>query len=360
MSGGIKVVSIYARRLQAQGHSVVLVSPPLPAPTLRRRLSLLAKGANPFPPLHLSSHLDGSGLDHHVLECWRPVTDADVPDADVVIATWWETAEWVARLGAHKGAKVYFVQGHEVFADLPVARCRATYRLPLHKIVVARWLKDVMRFEYGDANVDVVPNSVDHEQFQAPVRGKQSKPTVGFLYSSSEVKGVDAALSALAIVRRRVPALRVIAFGSERPGPVRPLPADVEFYFDPPQALIPKLYASCDVWLTASRSEGFNLTAMEAMACRTPVVSTRTGWPEEAIGTSYNGMLADVDDVEGLAQCVQKLIDMEDRHWRQISYNAQWTARAGSWDDSAAKFERALMRACNRTDIASNGRADVA
>lgn len=360
MSGGIKVVCVYAQRLQARGHSVVLVSPPLPAPSVRRRLSLLAKGANPFPPLRLPSHLDGSGLDHRVLDCWRPVTDDDVPGADVVIATWWETAEWVARLSPRKGAKVYFVQGHEVFDDLPVARCRATYKLPLQKIVVARWLKEIMRSEYGDVDVDVVPNSVDHEQFQSPVRGKQPQPTVGFLYSSSAVKGVDVALSALALVRRRVPGMRVIAFGSERPGPGRPLTPGVEFFFSPPQTDIPKLYASCDVWLTASRSEGFNLTAMEAMACRTPVVATRTGWPEEAIGTGYNGMLTDVDDVAGLAHCVEQLLLMDDQQWRQVSHNAHWTARSGSWDESTGKFERALLRACERNLDIFGSRAHAA
>jgi len=30
---------------------------------------------------------------------------------------------------------------------------------------------------------------------------------------------------------------------------------------------------------------------MEAMACRTPVVSTNTGWPSEAIKSGWNGIL---------------------------------------------------------------------
>ena len=127
------------------------------------------------------SHLDGSGLDHHVLDRWRPVTDVDVPDGDVVIATWWETAEWVNALSPNKGAKVYFIQHHEIFPYLPVERCEATYRMPLHKIVVARWLQQVMSTRYGDEIVDVVPNSVDRTQFFAADRGKQSTPTVGVL-----------------------------------------------------------------------------------------------------------------------------------------------------------------------------------
>jgi hypothetical protein len=117
------------------------------------------------------------------LRSHRPVTDRDLPDADVVIATWWETAEWVARLAPSKGAKCYFIQHHEVFDWLPVERVRSTYRLPLHKIVIARWLASLMKNEYGDAHVDLVPNSVDHRQFFAAPRSKQAKPTVGFIYS---------------------------------------------------------------------------------------------------------------------------------------------------------------------------------
>src|SRR6185503_16030488 len=143
---------------------------------------------------------------------WRPVTDDDVPDGDIVIATWWETAEWVNALGPGKGAKVYFIQHHEIFPYLPVSRCHATYRFPMHKIVIARWLKEVMSTQYGDKVVDLVPNSVDRTQFFSAVRGKQSVPTVGFLYATAEFKGLDVLLTALKLVHERLPNLRLISF----------------------------------------------------------------------------------------------------------------------------------------------------
>ena len=42
-------------------------------------------------------------------------------------------------------------------------------------------------------------------QFFAPVRCKQSTPTVGVLYSTAPSKGLDVALSALQMVRGKVP-----------------------------------------------------------------------------------------------------------------------------------------------------------
>jgi hypothetical protein len=47
-----------------------------------------------------------------------------------VIATWWETAEWVDRLSVSKGKKVYFIQHYEAFDYLPKERVEATWRLP--------------------------------------------------------------------------------------------------------------------------------------------------------------------------------------------------------------------------------------
>jgi hypothetical protein len=105
-----------------------------------------------------------------------------VPDGDVVIATWWRTAKLVYDLPERKGAKAYFIQHHEVHEYLPTDEARASYRLPLHKIVVAQWLKDVMQHEYDSDSV-VIPNSVEHDRFSL-LRAGSKMPTVGLLYAS--------------------------------------------------------------------------------------------------------------------------------------------------------------------------------
>lgn len=355
MSGGIKVVAIYARMLGNRGHNVVLVSPPPKPVPLRSKLRLLIKGQGwPSPLTCPNSHLDHLGLDYRVLDQWRVPTDDDVPDGDVVVATWWETAEWVNNLSDSKGAKVYFVQHHETvfFTHQPDERARATYRLPMHKIVIARWLQDLMREMYDDAAVDLVPNSVDLAQFHAAPRGRQTRPTVGFLYHDAHFKGVDITLSAVSRLKMLYPNLRAICFGSVFPSKDLPLEGWIEFHHLPAQDTIKDLYAQCDVWITASRSEGFNLPAMEAMACRTPVVATRTGWPEEAVVTGKNGVLVDIDDINGLVRGVEHVLNLPDKEWSQMSSHAFETVASSSWDASAMLFEEALKNACTR---ANNG-----
>jgi len=343
------VVSIYAQELVRRGHRVCLVSPPARRPSTKERVKHWLKGNGCLKVETMQpSHLDKLHLDHRVLDIWRPVEDKDVPDADVVIATWWETAEWVSRLAPEKGAKVYFVQHHEVFPYLPT-RSRETYRLPLHKIVVAQWLGRVMLEQYDDSVVDVVPNSVDHTQFFAAPRGKQPAPTVGLLYSTVEFKGMDVAFRALEIVARKRPDLRVVSFGSEPLQANLVPPGHFEFYHTPRQHELRDLYARVDVWLTASRSEGFNLPAMEAMACRTPVVATRTGWPDEAIIPGVNGFLAGIDDAESLASAVEQILDSNDTNWKQLSASAYATVIDSSWENSTTMFEHALAHALERT-----------
>ena len=350
MSGGNRVVSIYAKALGELGHQVTVISPPRQPLSLRKKLrSLLKEGvwANEVSPC--TSHLDNLGVDHRVLNTFRPIESKDVPDADVIIATWWETAEWLARMQPEKGAKAYFIQHHEVFHYLPVERAKATYKAPLHKIVIANWLRTVMAEDYGDTNVDLVPNSVDTIQFHALPRAKQRHPTVGFLFNVEEFKGVDIALKAIEMLRKRFLTLRVIAFGMSNPVDFPGWDATIEYERAPAQDRLREIYAQCDVWITASRSEGFNLPAMEAMACRTPVVATRTGWPEEAIVDYENGFLVDVDDVMGLAERTARILNLENIAWQAMSLSAYQTATAGSWELSTRMFEECLSKCIRRS-----------
>jgi len=345
MSGGIRVVAIYAEALSKRGHDVVLVSPPPKRISFKTNLKSFLKGNGWEKTVIKNSHADNLSIEHRILEKYRPVEDKDVDDADIIIATWWETAEWVMNLSSRKGAKVYFIQHHEVHSGLPLERCKATYAFPMHKIVIAEWLRKVMLTEYGENDVDLVSNGVDHEQFFANERHKQEKPTVGFLYHKAEFKGVDITIKAITTLFKKHSNLRIVSFGSMSPSETETFCGRLKFYLDPPQDLIRELYSQCDVWITSSRLEGFNLPAMEAMACRTPVISTKAGWPEEVIKNGYNGALVDVDDVNAIVNETESIINLSDASWKCMSENAYNTVSDSSWGKSAMLFEKSLEKA---------------
>lgn len=352
ITGGNRVISIYADRLQRKGHQVSIVSTPTPKPSLRDRLRSLLKGQGWISTGKKSpSYFDKINVPHQVIQTLRPIADADVPDADVVIATWWETAEWVANLSHQKGAKVYFIQHHEVhdyFTPEQKERAKATYLLPMHKITISQWLIDVMQNYYGDTNVSLVPNSVDLEKFYSPPRGKQPSPTVGMMYSRITWKGCDISLKAVAQATQTIPNLKLIAFGSVKPAPELPLPDAAEYYYQPSDQMIKDIYAQCDAWLFGSRVEGFGLPILEAMACRTPVIGTPAGAAPELLSDGA-GILVQPENPEDMAQAIAKICTMSETEWRAMSDQAFAKATSYTWDDATELFEQALYTAIERS-----------
>jgi glycosyltransferase involved in cell wall biosynthesis len=349
LAGGNRVVAIYSERLRRRGHEVTVVSGAPPRISWFEKLKSKLKGRG-WPEQIGSSqpYFEDLEMPVRVLSPRRPIVDGDLPDGDVVIATWWETAEWVNALSPQKGAKVYFVQHHEVFTYLPIERSSATYRLPLAKIVISRWLEEAMSTLYRDNSSFLVLNSVDTSQFFALPRNKQTYPTIGFLYATVNFKAPDVMLSALNEMKKQLPEMNAIAFGAEPIAKEFPLPDWVEFHYQPRQQDIRLLYGRCDVWVCGSRSEGFHLPPIEAMACRCPVVSTRVGGPMDIIEQGINGFLVDVDDAEGLASAALKVLNLNDHEWSAMSTAAEATARRYSWDDAANLFESALLKIVER------------
>ena len=350
MTGGTKVVSIYAEHLRRRGHEIQVVSRGERKPTLKSRLkSAMTRGVLSSPVTTPQSFFDNSNVNVIRTKDYGPITESDVPDSDVVVATWWETAEWMSQLGKSKGAKAHFIQcqeGYPLFKDRQrVDRTAALYKQPFSKITISKSLVLWLESQYGcdPRAITLIPNAVDTNQFHAKVRGKQEYPTVGFLYHFDPTKGVDVSLKALGIVSSKYHNLQILAFGSYHPTTERPLPDVVKFHFSPAQDQIRDIYSNCDVWLCGSRIEGFHLPPLEAMACRCPVVSTLVGGPDQIVQNGLNGFIVDVDDVNGLADRLMNVLNLCDNDWRAMSAAAFETTQGYTWEDATDRFEAALV-----------------
>ena len=344
-SGGFRVITTFARHMRDRGHTVLVVTQPWPKPSLRNKLrAKLAGQPPPLNPGEVPSHLEGTNLPHKTLESSRPVTAADLPDADVVIATWWESAEWVQALPRSKGAKLHLFQDYEVWGGPDtVARVDAVCALPIPKITATRWVTDLLRDRFNQHDVTRIPNSVDFQTFDAPPRGRQTRPTVGLLYTSFRNKGTDVSVRAFEIAKRTLPDLQLVAFGHEEPPPELPLPAGATYHLRVPESALKSIYASCDAWLFGTRKEGFGLPILEAMACRTPVIGTPAGAAPDLLAGG-GGILVPLEDPEAMAAAIVKVCTMPDPEWRALSDRAYASARSYSWKDAADDFEAVLAR----------------
>jgi len=274
--------------------------------------------------------------------CHQPIYQEDAPDADVTIATWWETAHWIKEWPKSKGKKAYFIRHHELHGG-DSNKVIETYKLPFKKLVIANWLKRVMGEEYGDNDSTLVPNGVDWEQFNFQVRAMQAVPTVGLLYGVVPWKGVKAAFEAIRLAQTRIPNLKVICFGSHPLDSMDRLPDNFEYHFRPSQEVIPQLYRQTDCWLLPSTLEGFGMPGLEAAACGTPIVTTRCGGPEDYVKHGHNGYLMDVDDVQAMAEHIIKVVTMDAKSWMQMSCNSAGYVKRFDWDVSAGILEQALL-----------------
>ncbi len=347
LSGGIRTIASHASRLQARGHQVFLIAIPEAQPSWRQQARSLLRGRGwiPTPKIQLQ-YFEYLGLQCQVLQQYRPITDADVPDADVVVATWWETADWVANLSLSKGAKAYYIQHYEVFDYLPQAEVEASYRLPLHKIAVAQWIVDILASRFGDRAISLVPPSVDTEQFYAPPRNKQPHPTVGLLYTHTPWKGCDISLKAIELAAQQLPNLHLVGFGFGEPLPLS-LPIAIDYHPSPAQHQLRHIYAACDAWLFASRLEAVGLPILEAMACRTPVIGTPAGIAPQMLNEGA-GILVKPEDPEDMAEAIVRIHQLSNSGWRTMSDIAYAKATRYTWEDATDRFETALYVAIKR------------
>ena len=87
-----------------------------------------------------------------------------------------------------------------------------------------------------------------------------------------------------------------------------------------------KLLCATDVFVSASETESFGLSIVEAMAAGTPVVATRTEGAQEVLENELTGLLVPIGDVDQLAAAVVRLLSDEEQR-RSLAGRAAVAAR---------------------------------
>lgn len=343
LSGGVKSNRLLAEAMARRGHHVTISHlPPTPAfPPIWRVRTFAKRLRKSFEPGRFRHHLEHAEVPTNQLPT-RTLDPAHVPDADVTIASWWAVWREIAAWPASKGLKVHMVRGHETYAG-DEAEIAAAYRIPGPRAVISSWLERIM-LDYGHSDIVRVPNGLRWDQFDSQPRGKQPVPTIGILASAQSVKQTTVGLEAIRKVQERLPEARVVAFAPKAAPDDWQLPDHFKMHVRPEQSLIPKLYQSCDVWVTCSASEGFGMPGLEAAAGHCPLVSTRCGGPEDYIKEDVNGHLVDIGDADALADAILKVLTTDDERWRAMSAASYEIAKDFDWDRSAERLEAALFR----------------
>ena len=172
------------------------------------------------------------------------------------------------RRGA--GTPVYFIQHFEDW-DAPREFVEFTWRLPMHRIVIAKWLGE--RANSLGVDHDYVPNAVDPVGFP-PGAPLENRPlAISAMISDIPWKRADLIIEVLAGLKTRIPELRATTFGTTDAPPG--LPDYVTHVRNPSRAVLQGIYQESRVYLCASDGEGWHLPPAEAMLSGAAIVSTR-------------------------------------------------------------------------------------
>lgn len=339
--GGYKVVYEYANCLSSRGYDVNIVHPT----RLYTTRGLTANALKYFR--YVERGIDKSylpskwfNIEKAVNVLWVPsLHERNIPDSDVIVATFWKTAEWVAGYSPRKGEKYYLIQHFEEFGG-PPDQVLATWRLPLHKIVISRWLARIAESE-GETST-YIPNGLDFAKFELDVPLENRDPrALMMLYHDEPWKGSRDGLDALRRVKKEYPDVRTIIFGVPSG---RKLPDWVEYHRKPKQDQLRRLYNRSSIFVAPSWAEGWGLPAAESMMCGDALVATDIGGHREFAEHGKTALLSPARDPQALARNIMELIEDTDKRIK-IARAAHENIQQFTWKRACDRLEHVFAGA---------------
>lgn len=344
--GGYRAVYEYANQLAARGHQVVVLHArripghePPPPPELMNRGRMYAVRLH---QAFFAPRLKWQTIDERVrLRYIRQPAASLIPDADVVIAASWETAEIMWSYPASKGQKVYLVQD---FCLGPKERRERGWRRPMPKVVVSRFLAERLE-SAGVDDVTYIPCGIAGDRFNVERDPAERDEVIALMCSPSPHKASEDGVAALRLVNDRRPALRAVAFGT-MPRP-RSLPQWVTYHRRVGERRLREIYNRASVFLWSSIEDGFALPPAEAMSCGCAVATTDCGGNRDYAEHEATALVSPPARPDALARNVLRLLDDHALRVRLARAGGE-RIRDFTWDRSTDRLEALLESRVHR------------
>ena len=216
-----------------------------------------------------------------------------------------------------------------------------------HVVAVSEADAAAFRKEFGAPRVSAIPTGVDIESFTRPAQTEAETDLVfvGAMDYQSNIDGMSYFVSRiLPLIRRRRPDCSVAVVGRN------PLSAVVEMGKRDPRILVtgtvpdirPYLWGAKVAIVPLRIGGGTRLKIYEAMAARTPVVSTTIG--AEGLDARDGRNLHLADTPEAFAERCLELLDSPGERERLSEAAWRTIAEQFSWETVAAQFEDILRK----------------
>ncbi len=198
--------------------------------------------------------------------------------------------------------------------------------------------------------VDVVYCGMDHSRYGVEGAPKEATPLVVYLGRLRKYKGVQLLLEALPRLWPSVPEARVVIVGD---GPFRGELERQAQALDRSRVTFTGAIPGTEkvrwlqrAWVTVNPSpkEGWGLTVIEANACGTPSVSSRSPGLRESVRDGETGLLVPHGDPAALAEGVRRVLTDRPLRERLSAAALRWSA-GFTWERCAAEAREVAVRA---------------
>jgi L-malate glycosyltransferase len=188
---------------------------------------------------------------------------------------------------------------------------------------VSQHLKDETCKVFGlNKEIKVIPNFIDISRFNFKDKNHFKKAIAPndeklVIHTSNfrKVKRVQDVVQVFAQIHREIPSkLLMVGDGPERAMAeqlCRDLNIAQDVRFLGKQDAVEEILAVSDLFLLPSETESFGLAALEAMACKVPVVSSNAGGIPELNQHGKSGFMAEVGDVDSMSKFSIEILKSE-------------------------------------------------
>jgi glycosyltransferase involved in cell wall biosynthesis len=181
-------------------------------------------------------------------------------------------------------------------------------------ITVSRALRtELVKMGVEESQIEVLPNGVDCELFDAAGRAPRSRSphrllVVGHLKPGKGHRAVIEALRSLSECELEVAGDGPLRRELEEYAAAAGVTERVRFLGSVPHSKLPERYRAADALILASDREGMPNVVLEALACGTPVVATRVGGVPEIMTDPVAGVLLDSAASSAIVKGVRQLL----------------------------------------------------
>ena len=248
-------------------------------------------------------------------------------DYDVVISHFYPM-NWLAYKAkkSYKTKYVYFNRGvnttgllNSIWQRLYMALFSFFTNITLKNVdeaySVSKYLKENLK-KASNLDSKVIYNKIDGKRFNKKIKGGKiikkynlkNKKVLLYVGRIAPHKGIHLLLESFKIIKNYIPNSKLIVAGKPTFNDYfnklrKSADKDVIFTGFVDDKDLPYYYAACNVYVTASLWEGFNIPAAEAQACGKKVVAFNLGSHPEII---KNGILVEKGNIKKFAEAVIK------------------------------------------------------